>query len=231
VTQETLYKFTDVAGRPIHNGTGRWLLPKNGLPGEWMPVVADPKACYRGYHLVTGERLLRWIGPALWVAEGRGKCDSSEADKLCFEQARLVRRVEGWNERTQRVFACDCAERVVRLCGDDPRPAEAIRVARLYADGNATIEELSAASAAASAAAWAAASDAAWAAASAAASDAASDAARAAAWAARAAARAAAWAASDAARAAARAAEHAWQTQHLLELIGEAPSALPLEVA
>jgi hypothetical protein len=117
--------------------------------------------------------------------------------------------------RVQRLFAADCAERVLHLfeaaCPGDLRPREAIRVARLYARGLASYGELDAARAAAWAAAWAAArgqdaawaaswaatrgQDAAWAAAWAAAHDAAWDA-----WAAaQAAARAAAW---DAARAA-----------------------------
>jgi hypothetical protein len=42
----------------------------------------------------------------------------------------------------------------VHLCGDDPRPQQAIEVARRYANGAATYSELDAA--------WAAAWDAAW---------------------------------------------------------------------
>jgi hypothetical protein len=83
---------------------------------------------------------------------------------------------------------------------DDNRPAEAIRIKKLWLKGKATDVELAAARAAARDAAWAAAEDAARDAAWAAARDAAWAAARAA----RAAARAAAWAAAiDAARAAA----------------------------
>ena len=73
--------------------------------------------------------------------------------------------------RTQRLFACDCAERALaRIASPDPRSIEAVRVARLYADGQATDAELGAAwdavwaardaAGAAGAAAW----DAAWAA-------------------------------------------------------------------
>jgi len=105
-------------------------------------------------------------------------------------------------DKLARLFACDCAAHVLKFFGKafpgDKRPREAIEVARRYARGKATEEEL--------AAAW----DAAWAAAWAAARAAAGDAARAAAWdaawaAAWAAARDAAWAAArDAAWAAAR---------------------------
>lgn len=80
-----------------------------------------------------------------------------------------------------RHFACDAAQDVEHLMTDE-RSKNAIKAARLHADGKATDEELvaagDAARAAARAAAWVAAGDAAWAAARAAAWAAAGDAAR-----------------------------------------------------
>jgi hypothetical protein len=132
----------------------------------------------------------------------------------------------------KRHFAVDCAERVRHLLTDE-RSLNALAVARRYADGQATDEELSAAWDAA----WGAAMDAAW--------DAAMDAVKAVAWAA---ARVVAWAATarvvageaaediartaawdavkaaagdaarDAAWDAARDAERAWQAQRVVEL-------------
>jgi len=101
------------------------------------------------------------------------------------------------NDPKLRLMACDFAEAVLHLVpAGETRPAEAIRVARLFAAGQASREDMAAArdaaGDAAGAAAWAA-----WAAAR----DAAGAAARAAAWA----------AARDAAGAAARAA--AWDAQ------------------
>jgi len=130
-------------------------------------------------------------------------------------------------DRERRLFACDCAERVIPIWEvaypDDPRPRAAIAVARRYANGQATDDEL----ADAASAAWAAAGDAwaAWAAEPAAAPaaeaaawaavDAAWDAAVDAAW-------DAAWAADVAAEAAARASERAWQRARLAAyLLGE----------
>ena len=78
-------------------------------------------------------------------------------------------------------FACDCADDVRHLMTDE-RSKKAIDVARLYADGLASDDELMAARDAAWDAAWAAAWDAAWDAARAAARAAAWDAARDAAW-------------------------------------------------
>ena len=95
------------------------------------------------------------------------------------------------DDRHQRLFACDCADRALgRVDAPDPRSVEAAVVARRFANGEATAEELDAERAAAC--------------------DAACDAARAAACdAARA-------AACDAAWSAAGAAEHEWQLAALV---------------
>jgi len=129
-------------------------------------------------------------------------------DKIVVREARLLRRFEMWDDRTARLFACDCAERALPLFEserpDDNRPREAIEVARRYANGEATNEELTAAADASWAASW----DAAW------------NAARAAAWNA---ARVAAWAAWNEARAATWAAtwaaEREWQYARLCEYL------------
>ena len=189
---ERLFKVLGKDGEPFHGGSGKWSLPANGEPGDWMPPIkGDLVPCANGYHLCREKDLLRWLGPTIWAAEYRGeRIDDDE--KIVVREARLIYQYANWNERTSCLFACDCAERVVHLCGDDERPRKAIEVARRYASGKATNEELTAA--------WAAARDAA----------------RAAAWdAARAAARATAW---DAARAA----EQEWQTARLLEFLDSA---------
>ncbi len=144
-----------------------------------------------------------------------------------------------------RLFACDCAQRVLPLFEakypDDKRPRQAIEIARRFANGQATQKEMAAARDAArdaEAAAGDAARTAAWDAtrdAETADWDAARDAARTAVWAAdwaaaRAAAEAAAeaawaaaWAATrdaeTAAWAAARAVEQDWQKEHLIQML------------
>ena len=122
--------------------------------------------------------------------------DIPAADRLW-----AVLRNEFFTDEQLHTLACDFAEHVVHLCGDDPRPQAAIDAKRAWLRG-----EISAAAwAAASAAAW----DAAWAAGRAAGRDAARAAARAAAW-------AATWAAaSDAARDAAWDAEQEWQLERI----------------
>jgi len=79
------------------------------------------------------------IDDALWAL--RGVMPEQEADR----------------DRLARLFACDCAESVLHIYEkefpEDKRPRESIRVARAFAVGEATRDELAAARAAARAAA------------------------------------------------------------------------------
>ncbi|MBC7350451.1 MAG: hypothetical protein H5U05_10820 [Candidatus Aminicenantes bacterium] len=161
-----------------------------------MPEIeGELKPCRNGYHVVTLEQLPDWLGERIFEVEPGDEivhADNKSVTRTC----RLTRECTGWNERTARLFACDCAERVLPLYEaryDDDRPRKAIETARRYAEGKADVEEL----AAARAAAWEAALNAS------------RDASRAAAWAA---AWAAVWAAEEAVWAAARAAaeDAAW---------------------
>ena len=205
--KDTWYKVLSKDGRACHGGSARWFLPQGKRPGKWMPGIANPVPCERGYHLVRGPQVLPWLGETLWTAEGRGE-QRDQSDKSCFSQARLLAPVHSWNDTSARLFAADCAEHTLHIFlkvrPDDDRPGLAIEAARQYARGEIRAAARDAAGAAAGAAARAAAWDAA--------RDAARDAAGAAAGdAARAAAGAAAWAAAwDAAWAAAGAA--AWDT-------------------
>ena len=164
-----LYKVLGENGEALHGGKGQWNLPQDGESGEWMPYVDRLEMCASGYHLVERGALVRWIGPTIYEAEADQEGELIEDGKHCVHTARLTHRLEGWNEQTARLFACDCAEHVVYLYErdypDDTRPREAIAVARRYAHGEATVKELAAAGEAAWAAAWDAAWDAAWAAA------------------------------------------------------------------
>ena len=180
ITLETPLKFT-APGGVAYAGRGKWHLPNGDQPGEWMrDYKTKPILCERGYHWCVGRHALHHVHDECYLIETRGETVAGD-DKNVSQGARLLRRVETWNERTQRLFAADCAEAVVHLCGDDPRPREAIAAARRFARGEATKEELDAVRAAAWDAAWTA-----W--------SAARPAARAAAWAvARDAVRAAAW--------------------------------------
>ena len=223
-----LYKVLNEDGTCYHGGRGKWFLPRENRPGKWMPEVKGHLVlCGNGYHLVTASQLIDWLGPALYEAEGRGD-SMTDGEKGVWRQARLLRRVEEWNERTARLFACDCAEHVLHLFEqvypNDGGPRHAIEIGRLYAEGNASEEALHAAWATACVAAGAA-GDTAWGARDAARVAAGTAwAARAAAWATWADAWEATWGAWDAARATAWGggdAEHKWQVGLLAKLLEE----------
>ena len=159
-----MYKVLGEDGRPYHGGSGVWSLPHDGIPGEWMPRIEMIVPCKSGYHVCTKDQLVLWLGPRIHEVETRGDVVALE-DKCVAHEARLLRRLDTWTERTARLFACACAERALtRIAEPDPRSVEAVRVARLYADGGASQKELAAAGVAAWDAARAAAWDAAWAA-------------------------------------------------------------------
>jgi hypothetical protein len=201
----TLYKALDEHNHsPYTDFDFTPYLPKKGKPGKWLPKVVELSLCHSGWHGCQDGNIIEYLNANIYEIETCGNVLIGD-DKFTAQQIRLVRACEGWNEVSARLFACDCAEHVLPIFEkerpDDKRPRECIQVARKFARGKSTQEELDAARAAVCDAAWAAAGDAA-----------------------RAAARAAVWdavwaAAEDAARAAAGDAERKWQTRRLLKLL------------
>ncbi len=187
-----LYKVTDEQGAACHGGLGQWALPHDGHPGDWMPVIARPVPCERGYHLCREADLIHWLGPVIWEAEVAPDAVVVEGGtKIVCSSARLMRRVETWTERTARLFAADCAEAALPIFEErypaDTRPRKAIAAARAFARGEiaeAWAESAANAAANTAAEAWAesAANAAAWSAARSAARSAVWSAANAAAW-------------------------------------------------
>ena len=180
------YKVLKSDGSCVNGGKGKWHLPKKKkdgtwTPGKWMPEIeGELEPCENGYHICRPADLVHWLDEAIFEVEYQGEIVEDD-NKCVIRKARLLRGVEAWNEKSARLFAADCAERVLPIYEkeypDDDRPRKAIQAARDYANGKITKDKLAAAWDAARAAAWdaarAAARDAAWAAAWAAARDAA----------------------------------------------------------
>ena len=154
----TYYKALDLTGRACHGGQGQWSLPTDDGPGEWMPEIQDIQLCRRGYHLCRESDVVYWLAPTIYRAEMRG-VSIEGGDKIVVSQARLLTRCDQWTDRTARLFAADCAERVLHLIPDDHKAVfvRAIGAARRFAEGHCDESEIDAARAAARAAAGAAA--------------------------------------------------------------------------
>jgi hypothetical protein len=124
---------------------------------DWTPKVEGKLSlCNNGYHGCTPDQLIHWIDEELWEVESQEEWKLLGADDnkvITRGGLRLVKRFETWNKQTARLFACDCAESVLKnfedKYPDDKRPREAIATARRFALGLATEKELQAASSAA----------------------------------------------------------------------------------
>jgi hypothetical protein len=128
----------------------RWPLPYDGEPGDWTPVIENIELCERGYRLAQDVQVLGWLDEEVYIAEARpGTQRIDSHDKITVSSARLVRRLDRWDKRGARLFACWCVEQVLPIFEheypDDPRPRQAIGVTRRFVSGEATREELAAA--------------------------------------------------------------------------------------
>jgi hypothetical protein len=153
---ETYYKVLNADGSCYHGGIGEWDLP-NGKPGEWKSVEGDLIVCNNGIHLCRRADLVHWLGPAIFEVECTGKKRIEVTNKIVVSKARLVRKLETWNDCTARLFAADCAEHVLPIWekryAHDTRPRAAIEAARQFAYGGIDSAACSAAYDAADAAA------------------------------------------------------------------------------
>lgn len=148
---ETFYKWLEPDGYCIHALGARWDLPTAEGPSEYLSVSGNLIPCLNGLHLCDRESLSWWIGPALFEAEAITTERINHVDpygrspKIVVRTARLTRRVDTWNDVTMRLFAADCAERVIKYLavGDQPAAIAALEVSRRFALGLATTAELS----------------------------------------------------------------------------------------
>jgi hypothetical protein len=149
---EMLYKVLDTDGSCFHGGLGFWPLPEkrpdgSWESGEWLQVKGRLSPCENGLHLCANKlQLLDFIGPAIYEAEYEGECLDLET-KLVTRKARLIRKIETWDELTARSFGCDCAEQVLpyfeRLRPRDLRPRHAVDITRRFIRGEVPRNALS----------------------------------------------------------------------------------------
>ena len=147
------YKMLNENNQSCHGGKFDWTpyLPHDGQPGEWTPAVEGKIVpCKNGYHVTGAAHLLDWANAQLYEAEVDEPVEGTE--KLACRRGRLTRKIDTWNDKILRLFACWCVRQVWPLLTDE-RSRNAVEVAERYANGAATDEELYAARDAARAAA------------------------------------------------------------------------------
>ena len=143
------FAVSDVDGRFLDGQELSWPLPHGKRPGQWLPTVERDLVTYEnGYEVYTPKQLLQYLGPAIWEVEVRGEL--LETGKVTMVREARIIAPTCWNEHSARLFACDCAERALsgeRRAGREPdkRSRDAVKVARRYAEGQATNQELTAA--------------------------------------------------------------------------------------
>lgn len=111
--------------------------------GIWEPPIKNPEPCVRGYHgSPTILKALQYAqGPVLGRCEYRGVVWHGDRDKWAARGRRCIARVDA--SSWLRFAAAHIAERAIIRAGvTDERCHEAIRVARRFALGEATAEEL-----------------------------------------------------------------------------------------
>jgi hypothetical protein len=133
------YKVLGENRQAYYGGSGGW------APNRWRSAGGGRlEPCKYGIHFCGRDQLVMWLGPQIWVFEDGSPDETIDAgDKLVTRRGRVVLQLETWNARSARLFATDCAESVLDLIPRARRApfANAVRVARAFARGEATDQE------------------------------------------------------------------------------------------
>ena len=114
------YKFLRAGGTSPFTGFA-WPVPE-GEPGPWIEAPAEP--CRSGIHACRRDDLPLWLGRELYEIELDGEI-VEEPPKLVASRARLVRRIEDWDDRLRDEYARTCADRAHELAvGSSPPLAD-----------------------------------------------------------------------------------------------------------
>jgi hypothetical protein len=117
----TGYKFLAEDGMGVFSRFA-WPLP-NGGPGRWVESEVVP--CRSGVHACRLIDLPYWVAPMLYEIELDGPIDR-QAIKVVAPRGRLIRRIEGWDDKTRDAYTQMCRARASEL-------AAALKPADLWA--------------------------------------------------------------------------------------------------
>ena len=101
------------------DGTGAftrfaWPLP-DGAAGAWVEAPIVP--CRSGIHACRRADLPLWLGRDLYAVELAGEV-VEERTKVVASRARLVRRIDAWDDAVRAAYTRDCADRAHALVAD-----------------------------------------------------------------------------------------------------------------
>jgi hypothetical protein len=77
------------------------------VAGEWVAGGDRPLLCGGGVHACSAAQLPYWINSELWEIELAGEIVEG-GHKVAASEARLLRRLEAWDERAAAALARDC---------------------------------------------------------------------------------------------------------------------------
>jgi hypothetical protein len=98
-----------------------WPLPGDG-PGAWVQARVEP--CRSGIHACRRDDLPLWLGRALYEVELAGDVVEQPA-KLVASRARLLRRIDGWDDAMRDDYTRMCADRAHELALGAAPPLDA----------------------------------------------------------------------------------------------------------
>lgn len=140
----TYYKAFRSDGRTLL-GRPAWPLPKDNEPGEWVEVEGPLVPYQNGLHVMRECDLSFWPGPILYEVEVDGETVTTHHEVVA-RRARLLRKIETWNERTLCAWLADCVDRVLLVfekeCPEDDGPRRAIEAIRAWLRGEITMRQL-----------------------------------------------------------------------------------------
>jgi hypothetical protein len=109
------YKFLGADGTSLFTEF-RWSLP-GSAPGAWVEAPVAP--CRSGVHACRPGDLPLWVGRALYEVELDGPV-LEEPAKVVAPRARLLRRVDAWDDAARDAYTRMCADRAPELVRASP---------------------------------------------------------------------------------------------------------------
>jgi hypothetical protein len=100
------YKFLDRGATSPFTGF-RWTVRDRGR-SAWIEAPVEP--CRSGIHACRSDDLPLWLGRVLYEVELDGEI-VAEPTKLVASRARLLRRIDAWDDRLREAYTRMCADR------------------------------------------------------------------------------------------------------------------------